>query len=27
VWKTLKNVLPNYWMTAFPDEVDKSWLS
>ncbi|HNV13556.1 MAG: cytidine deaminase [Actinomycetales bacterium] len=25
VWKTLKDVLPDYWMTAFPDEVDPAW--
>lgn len=27
VWKPLKDVLPDYWMTAFPDEVDAGWLS
>ena len=25
VWKRLKEVLPNYWMTVFPDEVDAAW--
>ena len=25
VWKTLKEVLPDYWMTAFPDEIDADW--
>ena len=25
VWKPLKAVLPDYWMTAFPDEVDADW--
>jgi cytidine deaminase len=25
VWKTLKEVLPDYWMTAFPDEIDPGW--
>jgi cytidine deaminase len=25
VWKTLKEVLPDYWMTAFPDEIDEGW--
>ena len=25
VWKTLKDVLPDYWMTAFPDEIDPGW--
>ena len=25
VWKTLKHVLPDYWMTAFPDEADAGW--
>lgn len=25
VWKSLKEVLPNYWMTAFPDEIDPGW--
>jgi cytidine deaminase len=24
-WKSLKGVLPNYWMTAFPDEIDAAW--
>lgn len=26
VWKALKDLLPDYWMTAFPDEVDQGWL-
>lgn len=26
VWKALKDVLPDYWMTVFPDEVDAGWL-
>lgn len=26
VWKQLKDVLPDYWMTVFPDEVDPGWL-
>jgi cytidine deaminase len=25
VWKPLKDVLPDYWMTAFPDEIDAGW--
>ena len=25
VWKPLKEVLPDYWMMAFPDEVDAAW--
>jgi cytidine deaminase len=25
VWKPLKAVLPDYWMTALPDEVDAAW--
>lgn len=25
VWKPLKDVLPDYWMTAFPDEIDTGW--
>lgn len=25
VWKRLKDVLPDYWMTAFPDELDPGW--
>jgi cytidine deaminase len=25
VWKALRDVLPDYWMTAFPDEIDPSW--
>jgi len=27
VWKRLGDVLPDYWMTAFPDEVDPGWTS
>lgn len=26
VWKTLRDVLPDYWMNAFPNEVDQHWL-
>jgi cytidine deaminase len=26
VWKPLKNVLPDYWMTAFRDEADPGWI-
>jgi cytidine deaminase len=26
VWKPLKEVLPDYWMTAFPGEVDAAWI-
>lgn len=26
VWRRLKEVLPDYWMTAFPDEIDPSWI-
>ncbi len=25
VWKQLRTVLPDYWMTAFPDEIDAGW--
>ncbi|MDQ6822583.1 MAG: cytidine deaminase, partial [Actinomycetota bacterium] len=25
VWKPLKRVLPDYWMTAFPAEIDAGW--
>ena len=25
VWKPLNAVLPDYWMTAFPDEVSPGW--
>jgi cytidine deaminase len=25
VWKPLKAVLPDYWMTVFPDEIDEAW--
>jgi cytidine deaminase len=27
VWKRLKQVLPDYWLTAFPDEVGPGWTS
>lgn len=27
VWKTLKDVLPDYWMSAFADEVAEGWLN
>lgn len=27
VWKRLKAVLPDYWMTAFPDEIDPGWIA
>lgn len=27
VWKELKDVLPDYWMTAFPDEVAPGWIA
>ena len=27
VWKPLKAVLPDYWMTAFPDEIAPGWTS
>ncbi len=26
VWKTLRDVLPDYWMTAFPDEINPGWI-
>ena len=26
VWKPLSVVLPDYWMVAFPDEIDAAWL-
>jgi len=26
VWKELRVVLPDYWMSAFPDEIDPGWL-
>ncbi|WP_229401426.1 cytidine deaminase [Micromonospora okii] len=26
VWKSLRDVLPDYWMTAFPDEIDAGWV-
>jgi cytidine deaminase len=25
VWRRLKEVLPDYWLTAFPDEIDPAW--
>ena len=25
VWRPLKDVLPDSWMTAFPDEIDAGW--
>jgi cytidine deaminase len=25
VWKPLKSVLPDYWMTAFPEEIGEGW--
>jgi len=25
VWKSLKQVLPDYWMTAFPGEINAGW--
>jgi cytidine deaminase len=25
VWKRLVDILPDYWMTAFPDEIDAGW--
>jgi cytidine deaminase len=25
VWKRLKELLPDYWMTAFPGEIDSAW--
>ena len=25
IWKPLKEVLPDYWMTVFPDEIDAAW--
>ena len=27
VWKRLKVVLPDYWMTAFPDGIDPAWIA
>lgn len=27
MWKPLREVLPDYWMTAFPDEVDAAWMT
>jgi cytidine deaminase len=27
VWKPLKDVLPDYWMTVFLDEIDTGWTS
>jgi cytidine deaminase len=26
VWKRLGDLLPDYWMSAFADEVDRAWL-
>lgn len=26
VWKRLSQVLPDYWMTVFPDEIDPRWI-
>jgi cytidine deaminase len=25
VWKPLKAILPDYWMTVFPNEIDAAW--
>jgi cytidine deaminase len=25
IWKPLKEVLPDYWMTVFPDQIDADW--
>jgi cytidine deaminase len=25
VWKALRDVLPDYWMKVFPDEIDARW--
>jgi cytidine deaminase len=25
VWKPLKEVLPDYWMTVFPEQIDAGW--
>lgn len=25
IWKPLKDVLPDYWMTAFPEEISPGW--
>jgi cytidine deaminase len=25
IWKSLKDVLPDYWVTVFPGEVDPAW--
>jgi cytidine deaminase len=27
VWKSLGDVLPDYWMTVFPDQVDAGWMT
>lgn len=27
IWKPLKEVLPAYWMTVFPDRIDAEWAS
>ncbi|EFP57685.1 putative cytidine deaminase [Dermacoccus sp. Ellin185] len=25
IWKSLRDVLPDYWMTAFPEELSDRW--
>ena len=25
VWKSLKEIFPDYWMRVFPDEIDPAW--
>lgn len=25
VWKSLRDVLPDYWLTAFPDDISSRW--
>jgi cytidine deaminase len=25
LWKPLKDLLPDYWLTAFPSEIDPAW--
>lgn len=25
IWRTLKEVLPDYWLTVFPDEISSDW--
>jgi cytidine deaminase len=27
VWKKLKDALPDYWLTVFPDDVDPGWIA